>query len=65
MIARALGPAGLAITLLALAACQAGDAMPTGRGIDPVVIGPALAPAGAWGLCIRNPEDLRCQPTAD
>lgn len=48
-----------------LIACQAGDAMPAGRGVDPVVTGPAPTPIGAWGLCIRNPEELRCQPTAD
>lgn len=65
MIVRAMGPVSLAIALLALTACVAGDAKPTDRGVEPVVTGPAMAPSGAYGLCIRNPEELRCQPTAD
>lgn len=53
------------IAVLALAGCKAGDAMPTDRGVDPVVTGPAFTPPGVWGLCDRNPEELRCLPTAD
>lgn len=57
--------AGLAIVALALAACEAGNAMPHGVGLDAIVTGPALPPMGAMDLCNRHPEELRCQPTDD
>lgn len=55
----------LALVVLALAACEAGDAMPHVTGTGPVVTGDVLPPMGAIDLCNRHPEELRCLPTDD